>query len=594
MKDWKIFKKFGSHQSRTSYIWFLRMILVSCVTYCHIVINCCWSIYIYIYIYIYLWSSRWSCFFLQCIGLFCECCVNMYWYGLSGPWCMVQLQRLPWTCATGEVARLPLAQASECETQFSQHENASASLHHMSTPVRLRYVIRRSSKEAFVEFSFLSQTGKRWKNLEIFHVTVSMVWRKNYFIGCFGKNCHHAWRHHEIHKLGVASDCLKQPRHQRIFFGVLVGALLVRSWIPHACWDWKHSSRERPSRRDCWSRDWRCPSLTPLNSSSLREGKLDAGSPMGWNKEDIERGLAHATPLVLGLARAAPVLKAAHALSHYNPGQQRHEVKDAPGPDIRLDFLRPQRLRGSGGGRGVGVITSKTPQPEWKDSRRCQQTLYHGPNGRFSRVVRCQGQKVQIEDTVESAQKWFYLTSLDSRFLRRDGHCRPHAKILHEEQKNHKQRYTQLHGRARARVLRCVVGSSVALGDRTSFAERWWLWRFSTLSLVVGVAWTLQTLVISDRLFCGVSHWKVLLRSVSCGHIVQFALAFRPLSKTAREENYILISESISSEPVEMARPSSHRWLLVRPWALEDQVGTSKLSASHRIGEALNTNPLQL
>eukprot|EP00450_Noctiluca_scintillans_P000078 CAMPEP_0194494982 /NCGR_PEP_ID=MMETSP0253-20130528/12726_1 /TAXON_ID=2966 /ORGANISM="Noctiluca scintillans" /LENGTH=177 /DNA_ID=CAMNT_0039336173 /DNA_START=61 /DNA_END=591 /DNA_ORIENTATION=+ len=110
------------------------------------------------------------------------------------------------------------------------------------------------------------------------------------------------------------------------------------------------------------------PLTYPLNSSSLREGKLHAGSQMGWNKEDIERGLAHATPLVLGLARAAPVLKAAHALSHYNPGQRRHEVKDAPEPDIRLDFLRPQRLRGSGGGRGVGVITSKTPHAQWADN----------------------------------------------------------------------------------------------------------------------------------------------------------------------------------------------------------------------------------
>eukprot|EP00933_Yihiella_yeosuensis_P017051 TRINITY_DN14352_c1_g1_i1.p1 TRINITY_DN14352_c1_g1~~TRINITY_DN14352_c1_g1_i1.p1 ORF type:complete len:228 (+),score=49.29 TRINITY_DN14352_c1_g1_i1:50-685(+) len=107
------------------------------------------------------------------------------------------------------------------------------------------------------------------------------------------------------------------------------------------------------------------PLAYPLNSAMMRENDTAAPPPSAWKDSEIQKGLAHVTPIVAGMAKTAAVLKAAQALSHYQGGQQRHVMQDpakeeAEDLDYRLDFMRPQRLSGSGRGRGPGTWTTKT------------------------------------------------------------------------------------------------------------------------------------------------------------------------------------------------------------------------------------------
>lgn len=105
------------------------------------------------------------------------------------------------------------------------------------------------------------------------------------------------------------------------------------------------------------------PVAYPFNSAMLREGASRAPPTEGWKEEELQRGLAHVTPLVVGMAKVAPFLKAVQALRHYQGGQHRHVAKppseEEDEPDIRLDFIRPQRLMGSGYGRGPGFKVTK-------------------------------------------------------------------------------------------------------------------------------------------------------------------------------------------------------------------------------------------
>merc|ERR1711957_712347 len=115
------------------------------------------------------------------------------------------------------------------------------------------------------------------------------------------------------------------------------------------------------------------PIAYPLNSSMMSADRnmRDVTKAGGWNEDEIKRGLAHATPIVTGMAKMAPLLKAAQALSHYQGGHQRNVAKDPReenDPDVRIEFLRPQHLRGSGYGRGVGHINTKTGKGRgWDD-----------------------------------------------------------------------------------------------------------------------------------------------------------------------------------------------------------------------------------
>ncbi|CAE7943909.1 unnamed protein product [Symbiodinium sp. KB8] len=60
----------------------------------------------------------------------------------------------------------------------------------------------------------------------------------------------------------------------------------------------------------------------------------------------------------------APLLKAVQALTHYQGGHTRHVMEDPAETeekevDIRLNFMRPERLR-SAYGRGPGYLVTKT------------------------------------------------------------------------------------------------------------------------------------------------------------------------------------------------------------------------------------------
>eukprot|EP00747_Dinoflagellata_sp_TGD_P211165 gnl/TRDRNA2_/TRDRNA2_84364_c0_seq1.p1 gnl/TRDRNA2_/TRDRNA2_84364_c0~~gnl/TRDRNA2_/TRDRNA2_84364_c0_seq1.p1 ORF type:complete len:200 (-),score=32.63 gnl/TRDRNA2_/TRDRNA2_84364_c0_seq1:116-715(-) len=99
------------------------------------------------------------------------------------------------------------------------------------------------------------------------------------------------------------------------------------------------------------------PIAYPLNSASMSEDNKKRAQ--GWKEEEIKRGLAHVTPIVTGLAKVAPVLKAAHAMSHYRGGHLRHvrphpKTEEAREQDFRLDFVRPQRIKGANFGRSTG------------------------------------------------------------------------------------------------------------------------------------------------------------------------------------------------------------------------------------------------
>mmetsp|Transcript_15292 Transcript_15292/g.41888 ORF Transcript_15292/g.41888 Transcript_15292/m.41888 type:complete len:206 (-) Transcript_15292:59-676(-) len=104
------------------------------------------------------------------------------------------------------------------------------------------------------------------------------------------------------------------------------------------------------------------PITYPLHTSAI--GTLPDGKE-NWKEDEIKRGLAHVTPIVAGMAKVAPLLKAAQALSHYQGGQARHvapnpEVEKADEVDIRLNTIRPHRLKGGSRGRRQGYIATKT------------------------------------------------------------------------------------------------------------------------------------------------------------------------------------------------------------------------------------------
>lgn len=98
----------------------------------------------------------------------------------------------------------------------------------------------------------------------------------------------------------------------------------------------------------------------------MREGASIQNSQMGgWSQEEIQRGLAHATPIVAAMSKVAPVLKASQALSHYQGGRQRHVARDPAEleqeeDDIRLDEIRPKRYAKARFGKGPGYIVSMT------------------------------------------------------------------------------------------------------------------------------------------------------------------------------------------------------------------------------------------
>eukprot|EP00429_Kryptoperidinium_foliaceum_P099976 CAMPEP_0176237972 /NCGR_PEP_ID=MMETSP0121_2-20121125/28125_1 /TAXON_ID=160619 /ORGANISM="Kryptoperidinium foliaceum, Strain CCMP 1326" /LENGTH=240 /DNA_ID=CAMNT_0017577433 /DNA_START=70 /DNA_END=789 /DNA_ORIENTATION=+ len=105
------------------------------------------------------------------------------------------------------------------------------------------------------------------------------------------------------------------------------------------------------------------PLAYPWNTAMFDEGDKGRAPGKDWKEEELQKGLANVTPLVVGMAKMAPVLKAAQALSHYQGGLQRHVAKDPAeedDPDIRLDFIRPQRFRGQAKGRGPGSFVTKT------------------------------------------------------------------------------------------------------------------------------------------------------------------------------------------------------------------------------------------
>lgn len=106
------------------------------------------------------------------------------------------------------------------------------------------------------------------------------------------------------------------------------------------------------------------PIAYPLNTAMMREGqKLKEPPGGGWSQEEIERGLAHAMPIVTGMAKVAPLLKAAQALNHYQGAHQRTTVPDAAteeDPDVRLDTLRPPRIGQKNYGKGPGHKVTKT------------------------------------------------------------------------------------------------------------------------------------------------------------------------------------------------------------------------------------------
>eukprot|EP00927_Polykrikos_kofoidii_P060334 TRINITY_DN55338_c0_g1_i1.p1 TRINITY_DN55338_c0_g1~~TRINITY_DN55338_c0_g1_i1.p1 ORF type:complete len:206 (+),score=29.30 TRINITY_DN55338_c0_g1_i1:124-741(+) len=103
------------------------------------------------------------------------------------------------------------------------------------------------------------------------------------------------------------------------------------------------------------------PIAYPLNTAmwAAVEGKQG-----DWKQNEIQRGLAHVTPIVSGMAKMAPLLKATQALGYYQGPRQRHVAPDPEKQrqtedDVRLDMIRPERFRGRNYGRGVGHVFTK-------------------------------------------------------------------------------------------------------------------------------------------------------------------------------------------------------------------------------------------
>ncbi|CAK0822311.1 unnamed protein product [Prorocentrum cordatum] len=131
------------------------------------------------------------------------------------------------------------------------------------------------------------------------------------------------------------------------------------------------------------------PIAYPFNSAMLREGSGNVGAlnPKDWKDSEIQRGLAHVTPIVTGMAKVAPLLKAAQALAHVRGGGTRHVAQDpaeaSEETDIRIDHMRPQRLFGSGYGRGPGTKNTKTGKGYgWDDV--CSGTNVDSPMNRMT------------------------------------------------------------------------------------------------------------------------------------------------------------------------------------------------------------------
>jgi len=116
------------------------------------------------------------------------------------------------------------------------------------------------------------------------------------------------------------------------------------------------------------------PIAYPLNTAMMREGRSIHNSHGDWKPEEIERGLAHVTPIVAAMARVAPLLKASQALSHFQGGHQRHTARDPAElemeePDIRVDTMRPKRYAKSNFGKGPGFKITKVGRAwGWEDA----------------------------------------------------------------------------------------------------------------------------------------------------------------------------------------------------------------------------------
>lgn len=105
------------------------------------------------------------------------------------------------------------------------------------------------------------------------------------------------------------------------------------------------------------------PITYPLNSGMMGASPAITDRQGDMVKEEITRGLAHVTPIVTGMSKVAPLLKAVHGLSHYQGGLSRHVAKapsEDEAADIRIDFMRPERLKTQNYGKGPGHIATKT------------------------------------------------------------------------------------------------------------------------------------------------------------------------------------------------------------------------------------------
>eukprot|EP00746_Dinoflagellata_sp_MGD_P006109 gnl/MRDRNA2_/MRDRNA2_111884_c0_seq1.p1 gnl/MRDRNA2_/MRDRNA2_111884_c0~~gnl/MRDRNA2_/MRDRNA2_111884_c0_seq1.p1 ORF type:complete len:169 (-),score=26.29 gnl/MRDRNA2_/MRDRNA2_111884_c0_seq1:72-578(-) len=113
------------------------------------------------------------------------------------------------------------------------------------------------------------------------------------------------------------------------------------------------------------------PIMYPLNPTMLRHIRQNPINTDPWTKDDIARGLTHVTPIVVGMSKMAPLLKAAHALQHMPSVAERRTAEpyeyDPKKPPIRLDFIRPQRLRRVGRQRYPVKVTKIGVGHGWDD-----------------------------------------------------------------------------------------------------------------------------------------------------------------------------------------------------------------------------------
>eukprot|EP00929_Paragymnodinium_shiwhaense_P028669 TRINITY_DN16578_c0_g2_i1.p2 TRINITY_DN16578_c0_g2~~TRINITY_DN16578_c0_g2_i1.p2 ORF type:complete len:203 (-),score=25.89 TRINITY_DN16578_c0_g2_i1:187-795(-) len=103
------------------------------------------------------------------------------------------------------------------------------------------------------------------------------------------------------------------------------------------------------------------PITYPLNSAMMGASPAITGQKDDKVQQEVTRGLAHVTPIVTGMSKVAPLLKAVQGLSHYQGGLSRGVAQPAGEEvDMRLDFLRPEYEITQNYGRGKGHIATKT------------------------------------------------------------------------------------------------------------------------------------------------------------------------------------------------------------------------------------------